>query len=125
MTGLPPPPQNAAEMTLALAICQHVKGQKLPASWLHNNAPGDPHVLQAVLNLPRFLTGMSESELTVIREKARRTLHPVQAQHQDDLNKALSDLRNGVEATKRLLRERCQIPALTSMPGQKQTEPAA
>jgi len=125
MVALPSPPKDATEMTLALAVAEHLKVQKHPASWLLDHGLADARVLQPAMHLPRFLTGLSAAELGVIREKARRALHPVQAQHQDDLKRALADLRSGVEATRRLLRERCHIPTPTSVPDHKQSEPAA
>jgi hypothetical protein len=47
----------------------------------------------------------------LVRERARTTLHPVQAEMQGKLTKALSELREGVEATQRLLLERTEMRA--------------
>ncbi len=46
----------------------------------------------------------------MVRDRARRTLHPEQAAMQDQLGKALGELRESVEATRRLVRERCALP---------------
>jgi hypothetical protein len=64
-----------------------------------------------VLTAPAFLSGLSEAEFKVVRERARTALHPTQAHMQAQLGKALGELREGVAATKRALVERCRMTA--------------
>jgi hypothetical protein len=42
-------------------------------------------------------------------DRARKSLHPAQAEMQELLRKALDDLQEGVAATKRAVLERCQL----------------
>ena len=43
------------------------------------------------------------------RERARTALHPEQARMQQELAKSRDDLRGGLEAARRMVRERCQM----------------
>lgn len=56
-----------------------------------------------------ILSSLSNTELALVRERARAALHPAQADMQSKLAKALEELRQGVAATERLLRERCEL----------------
>jgi hypothetical protein len=42
-------------------------------------------------------TGLSDTELMLVRERARTALHPEQAQMQQQLAKSRNDLRGGLE----------------------------
>jgi hypothetical protein len=61
------------------------------------------------LNAPAFLSGLSDAEFKVVRERARAALHPEQVQMQQQLTKSLEELRAGVAAAKRMLLERCEV----------------
>jgi hypothetical protein len=63
----------------------------------------------ATLTAPAFLSGLSDAELNVVRERARIALHPEQAQMQQHLGKSLDDLRGGLDAARGMVRERCQM----------------
>lgn len=69
----------------------------------------DPLMLRAILTAPACLSGLSDAELSVVRERARTALHPEQAQMQQELAKSRDDLGGGVDAARRMVRERCQI----------------
>lgn len=124
MTDLPGPPQNATEALLMQEVRQHIKSQKHPIDAVLKSL-GNPQIVAAVLNAPSFLSGLSETEFNLVREKARRELHPEQCAIQEQLRKAINDLREGVEAARRLLRERCQVPAPVPMLGSRETEAVA
>ncbi|MDE5466335.1 hypothetical protein [Bradyrhizobium sp. CSS354] len=64
--------------------------------------------LGAVLNAPVFVTGLTETELNVVRARALATLHPEETKMQHELTKALNEVR-GVAATERALLERCEM----------------
>jgi hypothetical protein len=66
-------------------------------------------MLGAILTAPACLSGLSDAEWNVMRERARTALHPEQAQMQQWLTKARDELRGGVEAARRTVWERCQI----------------
>ena len=66
-------------------------------------------MLGAILNAPTVLSGLSDTEFNLVRERARAALHPEQAQMQKSSMKALDEVREGVAATKRVLLERCGI----------------
>ena len=69
----------------------------------------DPRILSTILNAPPFLSGLSDTEFNLVRDRARTALHPEQVQMQRSLRKALEELREGVAATKRMLLERCEM----------------
>jgi hypothetical protein len=62
-----------------------------------------------VLHAPSYLSGLSDTEYNLARERARAALHPVQTEVQAQLSKALDELRQGISATKRMLLERCEL----------------
>ena len=64
-----------------------------------------------MLHAPAFLSGLSDTEWSFVRERAVETLHPDQAQMRKLLQAAIHDLRKGVDAAQRALRERCGLPA--------------
>ena len=108
MTDLPKPPTGIADVTLAQEIRQYVRSGQSPIDAVVKSI-SDPRVLGAILNAPPFLSGLSETQFNLIRERARVTLHPEQTKMQEQLNKALAELREGVQATRRMLFERCDI----------------
>jgi hypothetical protein len=93
---------------LAQEIRQYISDQKSPIDFAAKSMT-DPRVLSAILNAPAFLSGLSDTEWKLVRERARTALHPEQAQMQEWLMKARDELREGVEATKRMLLERCEM----------------
>ncbi len=108
MTGLPQPPTTIADVALAQEIRQHMKAQKSPIDFAMQSI-SEPRTLGAILSAPAYLSGLSDSEWDVVREKARRTLHPEQVEMQQQLTRARDDLRAGVDAAKRMVKERCKI----------------
>lgn len=62
-----------------------------------------------MLTSDAFLSGLNDAEFNLVRERARTALHPEQAELQKKLTKALSELREGVEATQRMLLERTEM----------------
>lgn len=107
MTDLPQPPIHVAEVALAQEIRQHLRRQKRPID-LVLKLMSDPRILSAILSAPAFLSGLSEIELNLVRERARTALHPEQVETQAKLSGALEELRLGVAATRRLLLERTE-----------------
>jgi hypothetical protein len=108
MVDLPQSPTAVADVMLAQEIRQYIRGQKSPIEFAVKSVH-DPRMLAAILTAPGCLSGLSDSEWNVVRERARTALHPQQAQMQQQLAKSLDQLREGVAATKRLLIERCEI----------------
>ena len=60
-------------------------------------------VLAAVLTREVFLSGPTDTELDLVKQRACTTLHPQQSVMKAKLSKALGELREGVEATRRLV----------------------
>lgn len=108
MTSLPQPPTSVVDAMLAQEIRHYVRGQKSPID-VAMRSISDPSMLGAILNAPAFLSGLNDTERNVVRERARVALHPQQAQMQQWMAKAFDDVRNGVEAAKRTVRELCQL----------------
>jgi len=109
MVDLPQPPSSVADVP-GKEIRNHIRQQKSPIDFVIKHI-SNPRVLAAVLSEESFLSGLSDVELSVVRERARTALHPVQADMQAKLTKALNELREGVEATQRLLLERTEMRA--------------
>jgi hypothetical protein len=108
MTDLPQPPTTYADVAQAEEIRSHVRRQKHPVDFVLKNL-SNPRVVRAVLTVDAFLSGLSDTEFNVVRERARAALHPVQTEVQARLAKALEELRGGLEAAKRLVLERCEL----------------
>jgi hypothetical protein len=83
----------------------------LPPNVLQNSLPHcDSAIIESDWTVaPACLSGLSDTEWNVLRDRARTTLHPEQAQMQQQLAKSLDDLRGGIEAARRMVRERCQM----------------
>lgn len=108
MVDLPSPPVEVADVSMARELREHIKRQERPLDFVLKNMD-DKDVLGAVLCAKPYLSGLSETEWNLVRQRARSTAHPIQAKEQEALTKALSDLREGVEAGKRLVLERCDL----------------
>ena len=93
---------------LAQEIRAHIRRQKSRID-VAMRSMSDPRMLSAMLTAPACLSGLSDAEKNVVRERARSAPHPQQAQMQQQLAKSLDDLRGGLDAARRLVRERCQI----------------
>ncbi|RQH16491.1 hypothetical protein [Bradyrhizobium sp. RP6] len=63
----------------------------------------------AILAAPDYLSGPTAAEWNVVRARAREALHPEETEMQEQLTKAMDDVRAGVAATKRAILERCEI----------------
>jgi hypothetical protein len=83
----------------------------------------DSRVLGAVLNAPAFLSGLGDEHLNMIRDRASEALHPAQTEKHRWLRKALDEVRNGIQATKRAVLERTGTREGTD--GQLQDQPAS
>ena len=101
MTDIPRPPAAPAD-AVGWEIRDHIRRQKSPVDFVMQRLYS-PRILAAVLSEQGFLSGLSEAELNLVRERARRTLHPEQAAMQDKLTQAIADLRAGLEAAKRVV----------------------
>jgi hypothetical protein len=108
MTDLPQPPSAVADVMLAQEIRHYVRRQKSRID-VALKFVSDPRMLGAILTAPACLSGLSDAEGAVVRERARTALHPEQAEMHKQLAISLNDLRGGVEAAKRTVRERCQL----------------
>jgi hypothetical protein len=62
-----------------------------------------------VLNTPPYLSGLTDVEWNVVRERARAALHPQQEEMQRWLKRALAEVVEGMAAAKRMLLERCEM----------------
>jgi hypothetical protein len=100
--------RQLADVALAQEIRQYVRGQKSPID-VAVKSMSDPRILSAILNAPASLSGLSDAEFKLVRERARAALHPEQVKMQQQLTKALDELRAGVAATQRMLLERCEM----------------
>jgi hypothetical protein len=92
---------------LAQEIRQYIRRQKSRID-VAMRCISDPLMLRAILTAPACLSGLSDAELNVVREHARTALHPEQAKMQQELAQSRDDLHGGIEAAKRMVRERCQ-----------------
>ena len=110
MNDLPQPPAAIADVMLAQEIRQYIRDQKSPID-VAMKSISDPRMLGAILGAPSFLSGLSETEIDVVRDRARTAFHPAQTEMQKQLRKALDELREGVAATRRAVSERCQMRA--------------
>ena len=108
MIDLPQPPTNVADVALAQEIRSYISKRKSPID-VAMKSVSDPRILSAILNAPSFLSGLSDAEFKVVRERARVALHPEQVQMQQQLTKARDELRAGIAAAKRMLLERCEL----------------
>lgn len=105
MTELPKPPTTYAEVAEAEEIRAFIRQQKSPIDFIFKHL-SNPRVVRAVLTADAFLTGLSDTEHNLVRERARAALHPVPAETQQRMAKALDELRAGVEAARRMVLER-------------------
>lgn len=108
MVELPKPTTNAVDFMLEQEIRRYVADQTSPVEFVLKTMT-DQRVMSAVLTAPSFLSGLSDTEWSLVRERARVALHPQQSEMQQRLNKALAELREGVAAAKRVLLERCEL----------------
>jgi hypothetical protein len=108
MVDLPQPPSDVAAVSEAQEIRTYIRQQKYPGEFVLKHL-SDRRILGAVLTSHAFLSGLSDLEFNVVRERARTALHPEQTQTQQRLTKALAELREGVAATRRVLLERCEL----------------
>lgn len=106
--ALPQSPTTIADVALAQEIRAHAKAQKSPYSFA-KQMMSDARTLGAILTAPNYLSGLSDVEWNGLRKYARETFYPQQCQLQKQLNEARDDLVEGVAATKRMVKERCQL----------------
>jgi hypothetical protein len=108
MVELPKPTTNAVDFMLEQEIRGYVNEQKSPLDFILKSI-SDHRALSAVLNAPPYLSGLSDTEWNMVRERARVALHPEQSEMQQWLKKALSEVQGGVAAAKRAVLERCEM----------------
>lgn len=108
MTNMPQPPTNVVEVAQAQELRAHIRAQKSPIDFIMKHL-SNPRILAAVLTADAFLSGLSDAEFNLVRERARTTLHPVQAEMQTKYTKALGELREGLEAARRVVLERTEM----------------
>jgi hypothetical protein len=108
MVELPKPTSNPVDFMLEQEIRGHISEEKSSIDFVLKGM-ADRRVLSAVLNAPPYLSGLSDTEWNVVRERARAALHPQQSEMQQWLRKALAEVREGMAATKRMILERCEI----------------
>jgi len=108
MVEMPKLPTTFADVMLAQEIRAFARTQKSPIDFVMKSV-SDRTVLSAILNAPGYLSGLSKSEWSVVQARARETLHPEETEMQQQLTKALNDVREGIAATKRTLLERCEM----------------
>lgn len=108
MIKLPSSPTEVSDLMLAAEIRSYVAQQKNPVEFAFQSVE-DNRVLGAVIGAPAFLSGLTDEHLGQLREKAREKHNPQQVEKQRSLRKALADLQEGVEATKRLVLQRTEM----------------
>jgi hypothetical protein len=108
MVELPKPTTNAVDFMLEQEIRGHVSEQKSPIDFVLNQI-ADQRVLGAVLNVPPYLSGLTDPQWNIVRERARTALHPQQSEMQDWLKKAIAEVQEGVAAATRMILERCEM----------------
>jgi hypothetical protein len=108
MVQLPKPTSNMVDFMLEQEIRGHVSEQKSPIDFVLKSI-ADQRVLGAVLNVPPYLSGLTEPQWNVVRERARAALHPQQSEMQDWLKKAMAEVQEGVAAATRMILERCEM----------------
>lgn len=108
MVELPKPTNNPVDFMLEKEIRSYVSKQKSSIDFVIKSM-SDQRVLSAVLNAPPYLSGLSDIEWNVVRERARAALHPRQSEMQQWLKKALAEVKEGMAAAKRMLLERCEL----------------
>jgi hypothetical protein len=108
MLDLPKPITNAVDVMLEQEIRGYISEQKTPIEFVLKSM-SDQRVLSAVLTASPFLSGLSDTEWNMVRERAPVALHPQQSEMQQWLNKALGEVREGLRAAKRILLDRCEL----------------
>ncbi len=78
MVDLPQPRTNVADVALAPEIRQHVRSEKSPID-VAVKSISEPRVGCAILNVPAFLSGLSDTKFNLIRERARTAPDPERA----------------------------------------------
>lgn len=108
MVELPKPTTNSIDFLMEQEIRTYVRRHK---ARLHValRLITDQRALSAIINAPSYLSGLTDVEWNVVRQRARAALHPQQAEMQQCLNKALAEVRSGLTAAKRMLLERCEL----------------
>lgn len=89
-----------------LQAWRHVKTQKSPIDFAVKSL-SDARTLGAILTAPPFLSGLTDAEWKLVQDRARTAFHPEQVAMQKSLRKALDDLHEGIDATRRAVCERC------------------
>ncbi|MEH2573475.1 hypothetical protein [Bradyrhizobium sp. AZCC 1708] len=108
MVELPKPTTNAIEFMLEQEIRAYISEQPSRLNFVIKSL-ADQRVTSAVLNAPPYLSGLTDVEWNVVRERARAALHPAQSEMQEWLKKALAEVQEGIAAAKRMLLERCEM----------------
>lgn len=108
MADLPKPTSNVIEFMMEQELRGHISNQKSPFEFILRSM-GDRRILSAVLNAPPCLSGLRDSEWGTVREKARTMLYPQEAEMQQWLKKAVTEVQEGSAAARRALMERCGI----------------
>lgn len=108
MTALPEPPSTNVDIAMQQEIRSHIRGLKSPIDFVMKSI-SDPRTLAAVLTAPAYLSGLTETEHGVVKQRARAAFHPDLDQHQKWLASSLDDLKEGVAETQRLIMERCDL----------------
>jgi hypothetical protein len=108
MADLPKPTSNVIEFMMEQELRGHINKQNSPFEFTLK-AVADRRILGAVLNAPPCLSGLRDNEWSVVREKARTTLYPAEAEMQRLLKKAVSEVQEGSAAARRALMQRCGL----------------
>lgn len=114
MISLPPPATGFADALLAQEIRSFLRAQEHPIDAALKNI-SDPKILGAAINAPAVLSGLTETEAGVLRDRARTVLHPDLAAAQADLTRAVADVREGVAAARRVVIERTELQVESEM----------
>jgi predicted AAA+ superfamily ATPase len=108
MVDLPQAPASVIDADKAREIRSYLREQKSAVDFIMKQL-ADRDILTAVLTAKPFLSGLTDVQFNLVRERCRSGLYPEQQNLQEWLAKALDDLRNGVEAARLLVCERCDL----------------
>lgn len=108
MVSLPKPENDATSVIAGAEVRAHIARQSNPLNFVLTNL-SDSRVLKAVMGGPAFLSGITDIQLNLVREKARQALHPEQTEMSQLLTAALDDCRKGIAACLRMVLERTDV----------------
>jgi hypothetical protein len=103
------PASNIAEATVQAQIRDRIAAMKGSRMDFLLKSAGDPIVASAVLTAPPFLSGLSDVEVTALKQKVERYASPEIAEARDATVKAMSEADHGWQRAMDLIGERAGL----------------